>query len=63
LLVKNDLLGKVAMCSQGKVGIITGQKALPWGLSYIGIALDGTDWASRQPRILASTVKEYLYGG
>jgi hypothetical protein len=47
------LTGCVAVCSRGRVGLITGKKELPWGLSWVGIGLDdGTEWASRNPRLL-----------
>jgi hypothetical protein len=57
-----DLYRKIAVCSQGKIGLITGMKELPWGLSYVGIALDGTEWASRHPTVIAETLEDYLKG-
>lgn len=44
-----NMLGKLAICSKGRIGFVTGRKELPWGLSWIGMGLDGTDWASRDP--------------
>jgi hypothetical protein len=47
------VIGKAAICSQGRPGLITGHKRLPWGDSWVGIGLDaGTQWASRSPRLL-----------
>jgi hypothetical protein len=46
-------IGRVARCSKGRLGLITGRKQLAWGLSYVGIGLDdGTMWASRDPEFL-----------
>ena len=51
----NGLIGKAAVCSRGRPGLVTGRKELPWGLSWVGIGLDdGTAWASREPRVMAS---------
>ncbi len=58
-----DLLGKIAICSQGEVGLITGMKELSWGLSYVGVNVnDGTLWASRNPKVIAETLHDYLKG-
>lgn len=47
-----DLSGLVGVCSQGRPGLITHAKDLPWGRSWVGIGLDdGTAWASRKPQI------------
>lgn len=48
-------IGVVARCSEGRPGLITGRTALPWGLSWTGIALDarGGPWASRCPTPLS----------
>jgi len=49
-----SFIGKVAVCSKGRPGLITGRKELPWGLSWVGIALDdGTAWASRSPTLMS----------
>lgn len=43
-------IGTIARCSRGRIGVITGQRELPWGLSWVGVGLDnGTQWASRNP--------------
>ena len=41
--------GRLAVCSKGRLGIVTGKRELPWGLSFVGIGLDGKPWASREP--------------
>lgn len=49
------MIGLVARCSSGRIGVVTGRKELPWGLSWVGIGLDdGTRWASRKPTILTA---------
>lgn len=48
-----DLTGKIGVCSQGRIGRITGKKELPWGESWVGFGIfDGEPWASRDPRIV-----------
>jgi hypothetical protein len=50
-----DMKGKVALCSDGIVGIIEGIKQLSWGLSYVGKTPGGKPWASRNPIVLANS--------
>ena len=53
-------IGKVAKCSKGLVGIIEGQKELPWGPSWVGKRVkDGEPWASRNPEVLAPSLFEF----
>ena len=55
------MIGIVAKCSRGEVGLITGQKVLPWGLSWVGIPLNRTGrWASQKPLVLAYCLPQYL---
>lgn len=62
------LRGKVALCSKGRVGLITGYKRLPWGWSYTGVllwALEGEGeptWAARDPKVVAESYGEWLDG-
>jgi hypothetical protein len=49
-----DMVGRLALCSKGRLGIITGRKDLAWGLSWVGIGTDGTEWASRDPKIVCA---------
>lgn len=55
-----DLIGRVGICSHGRIGIITGRAVLPWGDSWVGIGIDGKDWASRNPIVIAKSVEEYI---
>lgn len=48
-----DLRGKWAVCSIGRLGKIEGCKELSWGESWVGTGIDGTPWASRNPKVLA----------
>ena len=48
-----SLIGKTAVCSKGKLGVILAIKDLPWGKSYVGVCLiDSGLWASRNPEIV-----------
>lgn len=50
---RENLIGRVGVCSRGRPGLITARKELPWGLSWVGIGLDdGTPWSSRSPRVM-----------
>jgi hypothetical protein len=57
-----DLTGTVCRCSKGRPGLITGRKELPWGESYVGIALDDGpwQWASRKPILIAHSLDQYI---
>ncbi len=57
-------IGKVAICSRGRVGVIIKRKKLPWGWSWIGIGLNTNEewrWSSRRPSIIAEDVNDYLF--
>ena len=57
---KDELIGKIAMCSKGVVGVITGRKKLDWGEAWIGERLeDSGNWSSKNPAILADSLEEY----
>lgn len=56
-----DLVGKVAVCSRGIAGVITGRKELPWGESWVGKKINnGEPWASRKPTVIADSLDEYM---
>lgn len=46
------VIGLRGICSQGKIGLITGIAKMPWGLAYVGVTADGTAWSSREPEIV-----------
>ena len=59
-IVEEDLIGKIAICGNDIIGIITGRKTLDHGESWIGERLDdGGPWASRNPEIIADSIEEY----
>jgi len=56
-----NMIGKVGICSNGRPGLITHRKLLPWGESWVGIGLDnGSVWSSRSPRLLTVIELERL---
>jgi hypothetical protein len=57
--MEENLIGKVAICSIGEIGIIQDYVDMPWGKSYIGIKMDGSSWASRKPYVIANSVQDY----
>ena len=45
-----DVLGKIAVNSVGRVAVITGKMEYHWGLAWVGIGFDGKGtWACRTP--------------
>lgn len=58
--LSTDLTGRWAVCSDGRIGLIEGQATLPWGRSWIGTGIDGTQWASRVPRLICDADAEVL---
>ncbi len=55
-----SMIGTIAVCSKGKLGIVTARRELPWGLSWTGVALDGSGlWSSRDPELIASSALRY----
>ena len=54
------MIGRLAVCSQGRIGRITGRKELPWGLSWVGDGIDGKPWASREPRLLDESQERFV---
>lgn len=57
-----DLRGKVAVCSKGRPGLVTGAKLLPWGPSWVGIGLDDgpIQWASRDPFVITDDLNSWI---
>lgn len=59
-VVEENLIGKVATCGKGIIGVINGKKTLAWGESWVGERLDdGGLWASSKPKIIANSIDEY----
>ncbi len=56
-----SLVGKVARCSKGEIGLITGRSILPFKTFWIGIPLNRPgEWSARAPVIVANSLQEYL---
>lgn len=56
----NQLRGAVAISSNGSIGIIAGYTEKNGKNCYYGFSFSGKQWASRQPRILAFSMQEYI---
>lgn len=55
-----NLVGKVCVCSIGRVAVVTGERQFDWGHAYVGLGLDGKGtWASRRPCVIAETMDEF----
>jgi len=55
-----NLIGKICVCSVGRVAIVTGQKKFKWGVSWVGIGFDGKGtWASTKPCVIAESGEEF----
>lgn len=54
------LIGKVCVCSIGRIAIVTGQKEYGWGKAWVGLGLDGKGtWASKEPCVVAEDGQEF----
>ena len=54
------MIGKVCVCSIGRVGVVTGQREFDWGESWVGFGLDGRGlWSATKPHVLADSIAEY----
>jgi len=52
--------GAVAVSSNGSIGIISKSTEIRGQACYVGMSLSGRPWQSRQPRILAYSLSEFL---
>lgn len=55
-----QLRGAVAISSGGSIGVISGSTEREGKIVYYGFSFSGKQWASRQPRILAFSMQEYI---
>ena len=57
-----NMRGTICWCSIHRPGLITGREKLPWGMSWVGVGLDGKGpWASRHPVPLSGKEISDLY--
>lgn len=55
-----DLIGKVCVCSMGRLGLVVCRRVLPWGMSWCGVGLDGQGyWTSREPAVIFEDIVYY----
>lgn len=55
-----NLEGKICICSNGRIAVVSGQQEFDFGKAWVGIGLDGKGiWASTKPVITAETIEEY----
>lgn len=61
-IAKSDenLIGKVCVCSTGRVAIVTGKQKFEFGDCWVGLGLDGKGtWASSNPCVIAEDGQEF----
>ena len=57
---KEDLTGKICVCSVGRIAIVTGKHKFDFGEAWVGLGLDGKGtWASTNPGIIAENGQEF----
>lgn len=61
---QEDLVGKVCVCSVGRIAIVTGRRKFKFDRDeiecWVGLGLDGKGtWASKNPCIVAETGLEF----
>ena len=55
-----DLVGKICVCSTGRVAAVIGKMDFSFGNAWIGIGYDGKGtWASTNPCVVAETAIEF----
>lgn len=55
-----DLIGKICVCSVGRVAIVVGSKVYDWGVAWTGLGFDGKgNWASSSPCVVAESGNEF----
>lgn len=55
-----ELIGKVCVCSVGRVAIVTGKRVFDFGECWVGLGLDGKGtWASTCPCVVAEDGQEF----
>jgi hypothetical protein len=54
------MIGSVAKCGNGVLGIITYTKNNYGVVIYHGISFDGKPWHSKMPRVVAKSINEYF---
>jgi hypothetical protein len=64
VLLNSVEVGAVAVCSLGRVGVITGKETIVLGNDtkemWVGMGLDGKGlWASSEPIVITTTLKDY----
>jgi hypothetical protein len=54
------MIGSVAKCGNGVLGIITYTRNIDGVTMYHGISFDGKPWQSKMPRVVAKSINEYF---
>jgi hypothetical protein len=55
-----NLVGKVAVCQDGHIGVITGHQEIFCAWYWVGYNIENDEpWLSRAPKIIAGSLKEY----
>lgn len=54
-----NLIGKVCICSVGRIAVVSGRQRFEFGESWVGIGFDGKGaWASKNPVVAYESVEE-----
>ena len=54
------MVGKVARCQKGVLGVISGKKKSKGQQVWIGVSFDGGAWQSQDPVVVAESLEDYL---
>jgi hypothetical protein len=58
--VDESLVGKVCVSSNGRVGVVTGQRTGESGQAWVGMGFDGKGtWVSSSPAVTAENVADF----
>lgn len=58
--MSENLIGKVAKCHKGEIGIITHRVGLNGNRVWRGIKFNGDLWESKKPTIISDNLNQYL---
>jgi len=62
-MADNDIyIGKICASSDNTLAVVTSKKRIPIkGMRWFGFTLDGYPWKSRNPRVVADSLNEYIH--
>ena len=54
------MVGKVARCQKGILGVVSGKKKSKGQQVWVGVSFEGGPWQSKDPVVVADCLEDYL---